>query len=117
MSADTDLRAGLAGNAGIAALVGSRIVADRMEQGVARPFITYSTTSTEYQHTLDGSVMGARIVFDVQVWADTRLSAEAVANAVNAYALANQRPVLSRSSGYDPELDLEASILSIEWLD
>ena len=115
MSLDTDLRAAMAANAGIAALVGARIVADRMEEGVARPFITYSTASTEYQYGLDGSVMGERVTFDVQVWADTRLSAEAVANAVNAYMVANQRPVLSRTSGYDAELDLEATLMSVEW--
>lgn len=101
----------------LAALVGTRISSDRMEQGKARPFVVFSRSSTEYQNTLDGTVEGSRVIFDVQVWADTRSSAEAVANAIEAALLTDQRPVLGRSSGYDPDLDLEASLLSVEWWD
>ena len=117
MSADTDLRALLAASSTITALVATRIVADRMEEGASRPFIVFSRVATEYQHGLNGSVLGARATFDVQCWADTRASAEAVANAVEVVLLANQRPVLSRVSGYDAELDLEATLLSVEWWD
>ena len=115
MSLDTDLRALLVGNAGLTALVSTRIVQDRMEQGAARPFVVFSRASTDYQTGLDGSVLGERATFDVQCWADTRASAEAVASAVQAVLDANQRPVLSRASGYDAELDLEATLMSVEW--
>ena len=117
MSLDTDLRAALAGNAGITALVGTRIVADRMEEGAARPFIVFSRATTDYQTGLDGTVLAERATFDVQCWADTRASAEAVANAVRVVFEADQRPILSRVSGYDAELDLEATLLSVEWWD
>ena len=117
MSLDTDLRALLVGNAGVTALVSTRIVQDRMEQGAGRPFIVFSRASTEFMNGLDGSVMGERVMFDVQCWADTRSSAEAVAGAVAAVLLADHRPVLSRTSGYDPDLDLEATLLSVEWWD
>ena len=117
MSLDTDLRAALATNAGVTALVGSAIVSDRMEEGTPRPFVVFSRVGTEYQHGLDGSVLGERATFDVQCWADTRASAEAVANAVCAVLLADQRPVLSRTSGYDADFDLEATLLTVEWWD
>lgn len=117
MSLDTDLRALLVGNAGVTALVSTRIVQDRMEQGAGRPFIVFSRASTEFMNGLDGSVMGERVMFDVQCWADTRTSADAVANAVNVVLSANQRPVLSRTSGYDSDLDMEATLLSVEWWD
>lgn len=117
MSLDTDLRAALVGNEGITALVGTRIVADRMEEGAARPFIIYSRESTQYETTLDGTVLAERATFDVQCWADTRASAEAVANAVRVVLDAGQRPILSRVSGYDADLDLEATLLSVEWWD
>lgn len=117
MSLDTDLRAALAANAGVIALVGANIVSDRMEEGAARPFIVFTRSATEYQYALDGSIHGERAVFDVQCWADTRASAEAVANAVLAVLAADQRAVLSKTSGYDPELDLEATLLSVEWWD
>ena len=117
MSLDTDLRALLIGNAGVTALVSTRIVQDRMEQGAIRPFVVFSRVSTDYQTALDGSVLGERGTFDVQCWADTRASAEAVANAINSVLVANQRPVLSRTSGYDSDLDMEATLLSVEWWD
>ncbi len=117
MSLDTDLRAALAGNAGVSALVSTRISSDRAEQGATRPFVVFSRVATEYQHGLDGSVLGERVTFDVQCWADTRASAEAVANAVSAVFSANQRPILGRASGYDSELDLEATLLTVEWWD
>jgi hypothetical protein len=117
MSLDTDLRTALAANAGLTVLVGSRIVADRMEEGAPRPFIVFSRATTDYQTGLDGTVLAERATFDVQCWADTRASAEAVANAVKAILDADQRPILSRVSGYDAELDLEATLLSVEWWD
>ena len=117
MSAETDLRAALAGNAGVAALVAGRITADRMEEGAVRPFVVFSRAATDNQYGLDGTVLASRITFDLQCWADTRASAEAVANAVDAVLLADQRPVISRTSGYDANLDLEATLLTVEWWD
>ena len=117
MSSETDLRALLVANGTLTALVSTRIVSDRMEQAAARPFVVFSRVQTENNYGLDGTLLAARVVFDVQCWADTRSSAEAVANAVDAVLLANQRAVLSRTSGYDGDLDLEATLLSVEWWD
>jgi methylaspartate ammonia-lyase len=117
MSADTDLRALLAGTSAITALVSTRIVADRMEEGAVRPFVVFSRVATEHQYGLDGTVHASRATFDVQCWADTRISAEAVADAIETVLATNQRPVLSRVSGYDAELDLEATLLTVEWWD
>ena len=117
MSLDTDLRAALAGNVAVAALVGTAIVSDRMEEGTPRPFIVFSRASTDYEKGLDGTVFGERVVFDVHCWADTRATAETVANAVVAVLHADHRTVLSRTSGYDAELDLEATLLAVEWWD
>jgi hypothetical protein len=117
MSLDTDLRALLVGNVALTALVSARITADRMEQGASRPFVVFSRVSTDYQTGLGGAVLAERVTFDVQCWADTRASAEAVADAVKAVFDANQRPVLSRTSGYDSDLDLEATLLTVEWWD
>jgi hypothetical protein len=117
MSADTDLRALLAGTSAITALVSDRIVADRMEQGDIRPFVVFTLISTEHQYGLDGTVHGSRYGFDVQCWADTRLMANAVADAIKTVLTANQRPVTGPVSGYDAELDLEATLLTVEWWD
>ena len=117
MSAETDLRAALAGNAGLTALVSTRIVADRMEEGVGRPFVVFARVATENHQSLDGTLLASKAVFEVQCWADTRASAEAVANAVEVVLLADHRPVINRVSGYDSDLDLEATLLTVDWWD
>ena len=114
MSLDTDLRAALAGNAGITALVGTRIVADRMEEGAARPFIVFSRATTDYQTGLDGTVLAERATFDVQCWADTRASAEAVCDAAATAVRAAGFLTTGRRAEFDPESDLWAAVLSID---
>jgi hypothetical protein len=115
MSAETDLRALLVGASAITALVGQRIAADRIEQGAARPFIVFTRTGTERSRCLDGTISAVKATFELQVWADTRLAADAVADAIETVIETDQQFVLGRSTGYDGELDLEASILTIDW--
>lgn len=117
MSLDTDLRAALAAYPAVTALVGSAIVSDRMEQGTPRPFIVFSRTDTQYTQGLDGTIFAERAVFDLQCWADTRASSNTVADAITTMLQADQRAILSRTSAYDPDLDLEATLLSVEWWD
>lgn len=120
MSAETNLRADLAAYAPLAALVGTRIAADKVPQNSARPFAVFVRQETEVITTLDGASHGARIKFAVQCWGDTRASAEAVADAVQAALAASTRepygiPIDDRSAAYDPDLDLEAVNLIFDW--
>lgn len=115
MSARADLQALLAATTAVTALVGDRIAADRIEQTDARPFIVYTTTATNRTRGLDGTLHGVQTSFELQVWADTRLQADAVGDAVQAAVETAQHFVTNRASGYDADLDLEASILSIDW--
>ena len=115
MSAESDLRALLVAAPAITALVGTRIAADRIEQGAARPFIVFTRTATERTKGLDGTVHGVQAKFSLQCWADTRAAAEAVAEAVQTAIEAAFHTVADRSSAYEPELDLEAATLAIDW--
>ena len=116
MSAETDLRALLVGNAGVAGLVGTRVAADRIEQTAGRPFVVFSRTGSEPQLCLDGAVLKTRVTLDVQAWADTRASASAVADAVIAAVRgATSQTVVDMSSAYDADLDLEAALLTVQW--
>lgn len=117
MSMEADLRALLVAYAPLTALVSTRVAADRIDQGAARPFVVYTRTGTEPVQTLLGAVVGTKASFDVQVWADTRLVAEAVADAVQDALVADARAITSRSSGYDADLDLEATVISVDWWD
>jgi hypothetical protein len=116
MSAETDLRALLVASAGVTALVGTRIAADRMEQGSARPFVVFARSASEPLQCLDGSVLKTLVTLDVQCWADTRASAEAVADAVTAAVRGVlTQTVPARAALFEPELDLEASVLTVQW--
>jgi hypothetical protein len=116
MSAEADLRALLVANAGVTALVGQRIAADRIEQAASRPFLVFTRTSSEPQQCLDGSVLKTRATIEVQAWADTRASASAVAAAVIAAVRgATSQTVVDLSSSYDADLDLEAALLTVQW--
>jgi hypothetical protein len=116
MSAESDLRALLVANAGVTALVGQRVAADRIEQSAARPFVVFTRTGSEPQLCLDGVVLKTRVTLDVQAWADTRLAADAVADAVTAAVRGvSSQTVADRVSSYDSDLDLEAAVLTVQW--
>lgn len=115
MSAETMLRATLAAHAPLVALVGSRIAADRAEEGWPRPFVVFSRTGNENHADINNRTLGAQVFIELQVWADSRASAEAVAQACQDAIEDAGEAVASRSSGYDSELDVEASMLMVEW--
>lgn len=117
MSMESDLRALLVAYAPLAALVSTRIAADRIEQGAIRPFVVYTRTGTEPVQTLDGTLHASKSTFDVQCWADTRAAAEAAADAIQAALVADFRAIVGRASGYDADLDLEATVISVDWWD
>lgn len=117
MTMEADLYSLLSADAPLAALVGTRIAADRMDQGVTRPFVVFTRTGTEPQQNLLGDVLATRATFDIQVWADSRTVAEQVADAVQTALVADHRAIVNRSGGYDADLDLEATVLSVDWWD
>jgi len=116
VSAETALRALLIAAVPVTALVGQRIASDRIEQGAVRPFVVFSRTESAPLLGIDGTVYKTLVSIDIQCWADTRLDAEAVADAVTAAIRATTPQLVSgRSGGYDSDLDLEVASLSIEW--
>lgn len=117
MSAETALRTLLLADGPTAALVATRVTADRVEQTAARPFIVFTRTGTERSKGLDGTVLGVRATLQVETWADTRVSAEAVADAMEAAIEGAHQFVVNRGAGFDPDLDLESTVLTVDWWD
>lgn len=115
MSAETDLRAFLAGNAPLTALVGSRISADRIQQSVSRPFVVFVRRATERMRGLDGTLHGSNVTFDIQAWADTRIEAVAVGDAIQTALEAAHYYESARDGLSDPDLDIEADTLTFVW--
>lgn len=120
MSAETELQALLTADAEILAVLDGadpdeRFAADRIEQGTGRPFGVYTRTQTERFAGLSGEVHAVKVTLELQLWADDRITAEALADACQSAIEGADIAITGRSTGYDGELDLEASVLTLEW--
>ena len=118
MSAETDFRARLVGHAPLAALVGTRVAQNVVPQGAALPFVAF-TARHDPLFNLLGDVLEDPCTFTVQCWGKTSLQADAAADAVAA-ALATApavhgATVTARDGAYDEEMDLHATVLTVEW--
>lgn len=116
MSAEADLQTLLSGAAGVTAIASTRIAQDRAEQGWARPFVIYTRADTDIQKGLDGTILSTKLTMEVQCWADTRIVADSLADAcTTAIDAGDYGDVVGRSPAYDSDLDLEATLLTVEW--
>lgn len=116
MSAETSLQALLLADAGVVALVGNRVAADRIAEGSTRPFVVYSRTASEPVGDISGIVYRTLVTLEVMCWGNTRLQADAVADAVTAAVRGVlTQSVVGRESVHDPEIDLEGCTLIVAW--
>lgn len=115
MSAETEFRALLAGNAGVTALVGSRIYQTAAAKGAALPLVAFSA-SHAINRGLDNTQLDDEVTFEVQCWATSSAASDAIADAINT-ACGTTCVVTARASGYDDELDLHATMLTVQWFD
>lgn len=84
MSAESSLYAILAAAAGVTALVGSKIYPDLIPEEKDPPYIGFERISTEPVATIHGTVLAEDVGMVVACWAETRVAAEALADAVDA---------------------------------
>lgn len=115
MSVEADFRALLAGDAGVTALVGTRIAQNAVAQGAPVPYVVFTATHTP-ELGLDNTVLADQVTITVQCWAKKAADADTLADAVQA-ALSGDVVVIGRVTGYDEELDLDATVLTVEWWD
>lgn len=119
MSAEANLRAALIVDAGLSALVGQRIAQNGIESGADLPYVVFSAQHAQTLNLL-GNVMCSEVTFTIECWDRSAAGADAVADAVIAALVANAPAVnsvglLSRGSGYDGDLGLDATVLSLSW--
>jgi hypothetical protein len=112
MSIETDFRALLAANAGLSALVGTRIAQNAVPAGSTVPLVVFGAVH-ERQLGLDNTLLADRAQIVCQCWAETSVQADAVAGA-GASATAGA-VVLDRASSFDNEMGLHATELTVEW--
>lgn len=115
MSAESDFRAALLAHAPLVALVGQRIAQNAIEQGQPAPYITF-TASHAPEYGMGGALLGDVVTIEAQCWAKTAVQAAQVADAATAsLALVDAAPT-QRATGYDPELGLDAIVLTSVWI-
>jgi hypothetical protein len=112
---ETALQTLLSSDPAVAALAGTRVASDRMEQGQPFPFVIFTRTGTEPLQDISGAILGSKTFFEVQAWGSTRASAEALADACQTALRGAGRQVVNRSAVYDQDVDAEGAILSVEW--
>lgn len=113
MSAETDFRALLIGNAGVTALVSTRVAQNAAPTSAALPLVAFTAQHNETRG-LDGTLLDDEVSFEVQCWANTAVAADAVADAIEA-AITGNRAVTARASGYSDELALDCTVLTVQW--
>ncbi len=115
MSAETDLYAVLAGSAGLAALVSTRIYPDAIPEDQPLPSVVYSVESANPEACLDSSIAATATRFRIVGWGKTRTSASGVGDQIVAALLAIGVPYDNRFSGFDAEVGQFADVTEITW--
>jgi hypothetical protein len=101
MSAEATLYSILSTAAGVTALVSTRIYPDLIPEEKATPYIGYERTSTDPVRTLEGTILSDRIGIMVACWADTRIAAEQLADAVRTAMIGSGWRAESRGAEVD----------------
>lgn len=114
MSAETDVKSTLGAAAAVTALVSDRITPDARAQDAATPAIVYQRTGTQFVPTIHSAVALTRVTLAVIAIADTRASAEAVADAAQAALLTAGMDPVARVAEFDEAADKHIVTLQIE---
>lgn len=110
-SAEATLYTILSTAAGVTALVSTRIYPDLVPEEKAAPYIGYERVSTEPLGTLEGTVLSERIGIMIACWADTRITAEQLADAVRTAMLGSGWRAESRGAEVDESTGRMAATL------
>ena len=101
MSAESTLYGILSTAAGVTALVGTRIYPDLIPEEKATPYIGYERVSTDPIGTLENTILSEKIGLMVACWADTRIAAEQLADAVRTAMIGSGWRAESRGAEID----------------
>lgn len=118
MSVEAELRAVLVAHAPLLAVVpAARIAIDAVPQDQARPYIAFSTQTSEPTFGLSNALLGNITSIDIQIVGTTRAQAIAARELVQDALLAAGWPWVRTTAGYDAENDIEAEVVSVNWME
>ena len=115
MSAETQLYAALSGRAALTALVSTRIYPDAIPENVTLPAVVFVRASTNPTYTIGNVLVCEEVRFAITAWAETRTSAEAIADQIRLALDGAGNPISDRSSGFDNEVGLFAVTIETDW--
>lgn len=117
MSAESELRAALVAHAPLLAVVPSaRISINAVDPEADRPYIAFSKQGVQRDLGLDSTVLGTISTIDVQCIGVNQEQCIAVAALVLAALAAAGQPSRQGSAGYDPDNDLPAEVVTVDWM-
>lgn len=115
MSASETLRAALAADAPLTALVGGRIRFDMGAPNDAYPLIVIRQVGNEPIRGLDGSLHARRETFQVESWGETRSQSNAVhVLAESALVAAGLEPDSADPDAIDPDVGARACVWNVD---
>lgn len=111
---EADLSTLLGAYAPLTALVGTRIAQNAVPQGSALPYVAFATQQ-QPEYGLDNTLHATAVTISCECWADNAADADAVADEVQAAIELDGRVVISRASTFDPDVGLDATVITVEW--
>lgn len=123
MSAESDLRAVLIGDAALLAALGTvggitadkRVCIDAVPQAFPRPYIVFSKQSGEDEVGTDNTLLAELATIDVQCVGSSRSNAIVIRDLVRAALRTAGVPSDRNAAGFDPENDLEVEVVTVDW--
>lgn len=123
MSAESDLRAVLVGNAALLAGLGTvagktaqqRICIDSVPEDFPRPYVIFQKQATTDELGSDNTLLAELATIDIQCVGTNRSNAIAIRDLVRAALRAAGTPSDRGSAGFDPEVGLEVEVVTVDW--
>jgi hypothetical protein len=120
MSAESEVRAILVASGALLAALpdgAAGVSVDVTPDGNAeRPFITFAKQYDRPIFGLDNSLLSRTVGIAIQVVGANRVSAIAVRELVENALIGAGIPWIDGAGGYDPDVDMEAEVLTVEWI-
>lgn len=114
MTVESDFRAMLANDAGVSALVGTRVALNAVPPGSDYPCIVF-TSQHQRELTLTNEIAADTVTLDVQCWAENSADAQAVGDAVeDVIAAQDGMVVTARQTAFDAETGVHAEAITVE---
>ncbi|RZI79483.1 MAG: DUF3168 domain-containing protein [Rubrivivax sp.] len=114
-SIEVDLRAALLASPTLVALVSGRVCIDEVPEDAPRPYIVFAKQSGNVDRGLDGKVHHETARIDIQCVGESRSQGIQLADLVREALEAVDQPPDDFAAGYDPENDIEAEVVSVDW--